>query len=44
VVPGRRVEVVEVDEVAKTLKVSSDGREATLSHETAAKIWAEPQG
>ena len=43
-VPGRRVEVVEVDEVAKTLKVSSDGREATLSHETAAKIWAEPQG
>ena len=41
-VPGRRVEVVEVDEVAKTLRVRSDGREATLSHETAAKIWAEP--
>ncbi|HYM67727.1 MAG TPA: metal-dependent transcriptional regulator [Patescibacteria group bacterium] len=41
-VPGRRIEVVEVDGVAKTLRVRSEGHEVTLSHETAAKLWAEP--
>jgi len=43
-VPGRSVEVVEVDGVAKTLRVRAEAREVTLSHETAAKIWAEPVG
>jgi DtxR family Mn-dependent transcriptional regulator len=40
--PGRRVEVVEVDEVAKTLRVRAGDRDVTLSHETAAKLWAVP--
>ena len=40
--PGREVKVVEVDEVAKTLRVQVAGREITLSHETAAKLWAVP--
>ena len=42
-VPGREVDVVEVDSVARTLKVRSQSNEVTLSHETAAKIWAVPQ-
>jgi len=41
-VPGREIDVLEVDEVARTLRVRAAGREATLSHETAAKIWAVP--
>lgn len=41
-VPGRQIEVVEVDEVAKTLRVRAGGREVTLSHETAAKLWTVP--
>jgi hypothetical protein len=40
--PGRQVEVLEVDDVAKTLRVSVADREVTLSHETAAKLWAVP--
>jgi DtxR family Mn-dependent transcriptional regulator len=40
--PGRQVKVLEVDEVAKTLRVSVADREVTLSHETAAKLWAVP--
>ncbi len=40
--PGRKVRVLEVDEVAKTLRVSVADREVTLSHETAAKLWAIP--
>ena len=40
--PGRAVEVVETDEVGKTLRVSVAGREVTLSHETASKVWAVP--
>jgi DtxR family transcriptional regulator, iron-dependent repressor len=43
-VPGRSVEVVEVDGVAKTMRLRAEAREVTLSHETAAKIWAEPVG
>jgi hypothetical protein len=40
--PGREVKVLEVDQVAKTLRVSVADREVTLSHETAAKLWAVP--
>lgn len=38
--PGREVHVVEVDDVGKTLRVKTAAREVTLSHETAAKVWA----
>ena len=38
--PGRRVTVLEADEVGKTLRVRVDGRGQTLSHETASKVWA----
>jgi DtxR family Mn-dependent transcriptional regulator len=41
-VPGRQVTVLEVDEVGKTLRVRASEREVTLSHETAAKLWAVP--
>lgn len=41
-VPGREIRLVEVDEVGKTLRVRASGREVTLSHETASKIWAIP--
>ncbi len=40
--PGRKVKVLEVDEVAKTLRVSVADKEITLSHETAGKLWAVP--
>jgi DtxR family transcriptional regulator, Mn-dependent transcriptional regulator len=40
--PGREIRVVEIDEVAKTVRVGVAGRELTLSHETAAKLWATP--
>jgi len=32
--------VLEADEVGKTLRVRVAEREVTLSHETAAKLWA----
>ena len=38
--PGREVEVLEADEVGKTLRVKIAAREVTLSHETASKVWA----
>jgi DtxR family Mn-dependent transcriptional regulator len=40
-VPGADVEVRDVDDVGRTLRLSAAGREITLSHETAAKIWVE---
>ena len=40
--PGRKIKVVEIDEVAKTVRVHVLDREVTLSHETAAKLWATP--
>ena len=40
-VPGKEVEVRDVDEVGRTLQLSVAGREITLSHETAGKIWVE---
>ena len=42
-VPQREIEVLEVDAVAKTLRVRAAGHDVTLSHETAAKIWAVPR-
>jgi DtxR family Mn-dependent transcriptional regulator len=41
-VPGARVDVVEVDPVGKTLRLQVAGRQVVLSHETAAKVWAVP--
>ena len=41
-VPGREIRVLEVDEVAKTLRIQAANRKLTLSHETAAKVWAVP--
>jgi DtxR family transcriptional regulator, iron-dependent repressor len=38
--PGREVQVLEADEVGKTLRVKIAAREVTLSHETASKVWA----
>jgi DtxR family transcriptional regulator, Mn-dependent transcriptional regulator len=40
--PGREIRVVEIDEVAKTVRMQVAEREVTLSHETAAKLWATP--
>jgi DtxR family Mn-dependent transcriptional regulator len=40
-IPGVQVEVRDVDQVGRTLQLSVAGREITLSHETAAKIWVE---
>ncbi|HET7465800.1 MAG TPA: metal-dependent transcriptional regulator [Candidatus Dormibacteraeota bacterium] len=50
-VPGRKLKVVEVDDVGRTLRVRAAGRaqgavwpdgEVTLSHETAGKLWVVP--
>ena len=41
-VPGTRLDVVEVDPVGRTLRVVAADREITLSHETAGKVWVEP--
>ena len=43
-VPGAEVGVTEADPVGKTLRirVPGAGREVTLSHETAAKVWVVP--
>ena len=40
VVPGTEVVVMEVDDVGKTVRVRVAGRDVTLSHETASKVWA----
>jgi DtxR family Mn-dependent transcriptional regulator len=37
--PGRDVRVEEADDIGKTLRVSVAGRDVTLSHETASKLW-----
>jgi DtxR family Mn-dependent transcriptional regulator len=41
-VPGREVRVLEVDDVARTLRLQAAKRKFTLSHETAGKVWAVP--
>jgi DtxR family Mn-dependent transcriptional regulator len=40
--PGREVTVLEADEMGKMLRVRVAGRNLTLSHETASKVWAVP--
>ena len=40
--PGRRVQVAEVDDVGRTLRLRVGTTEVTLSHETAAKLWVVP--
>jgi DtxR family Mn-dependent transcriptional regulator len=40
--PGRAIKVLEVDGVARTIRVSAGKREVTLSHDTAAKLWVVP--
>lgn len=42
--PGREVTVIESDEVGKTMRVRLGKAEVTLSHETASKVWAVPEG
>jgi len=41
-VPGSRLDVLEVDPVGRTLRLSAADREITLSHETAGKVWVVP--
>jgi DtxR family transcriptional regulator, Mn-dependent transcriptional regulator len=41
-VPGARVDVLEVDSVGRTLRIRTADREVTLSHETASKVWTVP--
>jgi DtxR family Mn-dependent transcriptional regulator len=40
--PGREVNVIETDDVGKTMRIRMAKREVTLSHETASKVWAVP--
>ncbi len=41
--PGRQISVLEVDAVARTIRVRAGKRSATLSHDTAAKLWVVPK-
>jgi DtxR family transcriptional regulator, Mn-dependent transcriptional regulator len=43
-VPGARLEVAEVDQVGRTLRIRAPDRDMTLSHDTAAKVWVTPRG
>jgi DtxR family transcriptional regulator, Mn-dependent transcriptional regulator len=40
--PGRRVQVAEVDDVGRTLRLRVGDSDVTLSHETAGKLWVVP--
>ena len=40
--PGRKVDVLEVDDVGRTIRIRAGKREVTLSHDTAAKLWVVP--
>ncbi|TMC73176.1 MAG: metal-dependent transcriptional regulator [Chloroflexi bacterium] len=40
--PGREISVVEVDGVARTIRIRAGNRSVTLSHDTAAKLWVVP--
>ncbi len=42
-VPGSRLDVLEVDAVGRILRLRAAGDELTLSHETAAKVWVLPE-
>ena len=41
--PGRDIAVIEVDSVARTIRVRAGKRSVTLSHDTAAKLWVVPK-
>ena len=41
-IPGREIRVLEVDGVARTIRIRSTKRDVTLSHDTAAKLWVVP--
>jgi DtxR family Mn-dependent transcriptional regulator len=41
--PGRELAVIEVDGVARTIRVRAGKRSVTLSHDTAAKLWVVPK-
>ncbi len=40
--PGRDVDVLEVDNIGRTIRIRAGKREVTLSHDTAAKLWVMP--
>jgi len=40
--PGKAISVLEVDDVAKTIRVRAGKRAVTLSRDTAAKLWVVP--
>lgn len=40
--PGRELSVIEVDTVARTIRIRSGSRSVTLSNDTAAKLWVVP--
>jgi DtxR family Mn-dependent transcriptional regulator len=40
--PGRGLSVIEVDTVARTIRIRSGNRSVTLSNDTAAKLWVVP--
>ena len=40
--PGREIGVVEVDDIARTVRIRSGKRDVTLSHDTASKLWVVP--
>ncbi len=41
-VPGAEVEVLEVDPIGRTVRLRTAGKDVTLSHQTAGKIWVLP--
>lgn len=43
-VPGTQLQVLEVDSIGRTLRLIAAGREVTLSHQTADKVWVLPRG
>jgi DtxR family Mn-dependent transcriptional regulator len=40
--PGRKLQVLEVDDVGRTLRLRAGDGDVTLSHETAGKLWVVP--
>jgi DtxR family Mn-dependent transcriptional regulator len=40
--PGRKIDVVEVDDIGRTIRIRAGQRELTLSHDTASKLWVIP--
>jgi len=41
--PGKEVDVLEVDSVGGTIRISTGKRAITMSHDTAAKLWVVPR-